>query len=148
MSTYFQWALNLCNDKEIGTSSSTRYTLVNGTPVFIGTDGDSNTGRVIPVTVIADHAAVGLARITTTMAQYAKYMAELALWPMRIITDNVDGTHPPVMTADNRVYLLDAATFASSDDSTANHFYGMCSAVFSTGEFNGTYELNLMGPSA
>ncbi len=148
MATYFQWNPNIDNTKEIGTSSSTRYTLVNGQPVFIGADGDAHAGRIVPTTDISAHAAVGLAKIATTMAAYTKYIAEIALWPMRIITDNVDGSLPPQAVLDNRVFILDAGTFTDTDTDSAGHFYGMCNGVFSSGDFNGTYDLNLQGPSA
>lgn len=147
MSTWFQWALNIDNTKEIGTSSSTRYTLVNGTPIYIGTDADSHTGRIVPVTNIGAHACSGLAKMATTYGQYTGYKAEIALWPMRIYTDNV-AVSPPAATADNRVYLLNAATFSDTDTNSAGHFYGQCLGVFATGEFNGFYDLNLLGPSA
>ncbi len=148
MSTWFQWNPNIDNTKEIGTSASIRYTLVNGTPVYLGADADAHAGRIVPISNIATQTCVGLAKITTTLSQYTKYTAELALWPMRIFTDNVSGATPPEAVLDNRVYLLNAGTFSDTDTNTSSHFYGQCNGVFSTGEFNGMYDLNLFGPSA
>lgn len=142
---YVQNMPNQKNNLLLGTSGGgTKYTVEVGQPVYIGTDGDSNTNRVIPTSDISEHAADGVALTTTANTAYTNGVCGVALFPCRILTTNVDGTNPPEATADAVVYILDAGTFSDTDTNTAGHNNGQCVGVEVIG---GTtfYDLNLTG---
>lgn len=144
MATYVQWALNRVNDFEIGESSSVRYTLTTDSVVYFGADADANPNRIVPVTDSSAQYANGICQTTTANAANVDYMAEVVLFPCRVITNNIDGSNPPTATLKNRVYLLDAGTWSNADGGSSGVSYGNCIRVFPSGHnLYGYCELNL-----
>ena len=128
----------------LGQSSSVNRTVYRGSPVFIVTDADGNTERVVEITAIGTHAAEGIALSTTTDIAYTKDQISVALFPFRILTTNVDSGTEPSAVADNRVFLVNSGQWSNADGGGAGHSYGSCVGTESIG---GTtyYELNITG---
>ena len=128
----------------IGQSSSVNRTVYRGSPVFIGTDADGNTERVMDIDDISAEAAVGINMTATADIAYTKNQVSVALFPCRILTNNVASGALPTATADNRVYIDDSSQWSNADGGTAGHSYGTC---VDTRSISGVtyYELNLTG---
>ena len=142
--THVQWSPDVIT-ATLGQSSSTNRTVYRGSPIFIGTDADGNTERVVEITDISVHAAEGITLTSTVDIQYSSDQVSVALFPLRILTNNVVSGALPTATADNRVYLHDEGQWANADDADpAGHSYGTC---VDTRTLDGVtyYELNLTG---
>lgn len=145
MATHFQGKPESVNHLKIGYTSSARDTIVRGQPVYFGEDADGNANRVIPVSDISAHQCNGLALSDTADMAYTNDVMAVALFPVTIITDNVDSSNPPEAAADSEVYILNAGTFSDADGGTANHSYGYCLEVKTSGEYSGMYVIRLIG---
>ena len=141
--THVQWASNVFTGT-LGQSSSVNLTVYRGQPVFIGADADGNGERIVEIDDISAEAAAGILLAATADIAYTNNQASVALFPMRILTNNVKGASLPTATADNRVYIEDNGQFANADDDSAGHSYGTC---VDTRTLDGVtyYELNLTG---
>jgi len=146
MATHFQGIPRSRDNMLIGyTVGAVRETIVRGQPIWIGTDANSSTQRVNPVSDITAHQCNGLALSDTADMVYTKDVMAFAQFPMTIITDNVDSSNPPVATADNEVFILNDGTFSNADGDSAGHSYGTCIEVKASGEYSGLYVLDLQG---
>jgi len=146
MATHFQGIPDSIDNLLIGyTVGAERETIVKGQPIFVGTDANSSTQRVNPVSDISTHQCNGLALNKTANMPYTKDVMAFAQFPMTIRTDNVDSSNPPVATADNEVYILDDGTFSNADGDSAGHSYGHCIEVIASGKYSGLYVLRLEG---
>ena len=148
MGTEILWALNDVT-VDLGESSSADITVVAGQPVFIGTDADGNTQRAVDITDISAHGAVGIVRTATENIAYTNGKITVALFPVRIRTDNVAAAALPTATADNLVYLNNSGEWCNADGNTAGHAYGSCVKVIAAGTYPASttalYELDIKG---
>ena len=143
MATHFQNA-PFTRNINMGESSSVDETVVRGQPVFAGVDDDSNANRMVPVTDVSTHAPSGVSLVAT--ADVINGVAKMALWPMTIMTDNVDSSDPPEAVADKKVYSNDSGEWTDSDDDASSVSFGSCIEVKTSGLYSGMYVLNLTGP--
>lgn len=142
--THVQWAPNVQN-AVLGQSSSTNRTVVRGGPIYKGTDADGNTDRVIEITDISAHESDGLALTATADVVYTNDQISIALWPLRILTNNVVSGAVPTVIADSRVYLHDEGQWSNADDADpSGHSYGRCTGTETLGGVT-YYQLNLTG---
>ena len=141
--THIQQAPNVMTGT-LGQSSSVNRTVYRGSPVFIGADSDANAERIVDITAIGTHGAVGLNLTATADIAYTNNQGSVALWPVRILTNNVTSGTEPDATADNRVYITNAGQFSNTDTNSAGHSYGTCVDTRSLGGVT-YYELNLTG---
>jgi hypothetical protein len=132
-------------DVVLGQSSSTNVTVTRGGPAYVGTDADGNTNRLIPVTDASAHEPNGISLIATADVD-GQNVGKIALWPMTIMTDDVDGTNPPEAVAGNRVFLLDTGLWSDADGSGVSASFGTCIEVKASGTYSGFYVLQLTGP--
>ncbi len=149
MATQFQNVLYQDNNTILGQTSSTNYTVIRGTLIYVGADHDGNADRVRPALDITAAAVEGLAlESTADIALRNDNVCAYATFPMVIVTDNVDGTNPPENVLDNRVYALDAGTWSDADGDSGSHSYGYCTNVYSDNEYGPDthYRLVLNGP--
>jgi len=141
---YIQKMPNQKSNLLLGEDTAVKETVEVGTFIYIGTDTDGNLNRVIPVSDSSAHCPDGIALTTTANTSYTKDVCAVALWPVRMLTTNVDGSNPPEAVADNRVYVLDAGTASDADGGTAGWSIGVCNGVESV-EGTTMYDLNLTG---
>jgi hypothetical protein len=111
---------------------------------FAGADPDGNANVMVPVTDVSAHAPSGLSLVAT--ADVINGVAKMALFPMTIMTDNVDSGNPPEAVADNKVYCNDSGEWTDSDDDASSVSFGSCIEVKTSGTYSGYYVLNLTGP--
>ena len=146
MAIHFQGNVSSVNSLDIGyTAGGARETIVRGQPVWVGTDANSSTGRVNPVSDITAHQANGLALSDTADMPYSDDKMAFATFPVRIYTDNVDSSNPPEAVLDNEVYIMNDGTFSDADGDSAGHSVGVCLEVVTSGVYNGLYHLQLNG---
>lgn len=141
--THIQLAL-VTRNINMGESSSVDQTVVRGQPVFAGADPDGNANAMVPVTDVSAHAPIGVSLVAT--ADVINGVAKAALWPMTIMTDNVDSGDPPEAVLDNKVYCNDSGEWTDSDDDGSSVSFGSCIKVETSGLYSGMYVLNLTGP--
>ncbi len=126
MGTSFQNNPFIVDDLLAGKDGSDDYyTFVVGTPCYIGTDGQSNTYRVIPVTDSSAHKAVCLSATTTAeLNAHDKDVMSVVAFPCVINTDNVASGSEPLPAIDMQVFLNDSGEWANADDGSASNHYG------------------------
>lgn len=137
--TYFQWTSYIQDNIDLYETSGTYDTPEFGEPVWLS-GGEART----VTDVDAPQMVVGLSytRPATAVQQYdyPDDKIAIALFPLIIVTDNVDSTNPP--EAGKEVYILDNGSFSDEDGGSANVRYGYCTRISS-----GMYSLALTGPT-
>lgn len=142
--THFQGIPDSVDNMLIGyTVGGVRETIERGQPVWFGTDANSSTQRINPVSDITAHQANGLALNETANMLYTKDVMAVALPPFTIITDNVDSSNPPEAVLDNEIYIMNNGTFSDADGDSAGHSNGYCIKVISSGKYSGMYQLRI-----